>query len=81
MKVSVLFFAAARELAGHEQVELVLPPDSRVLDVRQRLAAELPRLAPLLQRCKLAVNDDFTTDDQPLHPQARIAVLPPVGGG
>jgi molybdopterin converting factor subunit 1 len=81
MRVSVHFFAAARELAGREQMELEIPVGCRVADLRQQLALEVPRLAALLERCRLALNDDFATDDQPVPAAARLAVLPPVGGG
>ena len=40
-----------------------------------------PVIADLLPRCAVAVNHEYATDDQPLHPGDEVAIIPPVSGG
>jgi len=50
-------------------------------DLRRRLAQDHPRLAALLERSALAVNEDFADEEVTITPDAEIALLPPVSGG
>ena len=79
--MKVRLFARARELAGADHIDVVLPVGATVSDLRQRLAQEFPALAALLQRSAIAVNDEFADDATPLPPDAEVALLPPVSGG
>jgi molybdopterin converting factor subunit 1 len=81
MILYVRLFARARDLAGADTLTVELAPGSTVADLRRRLAALHPALAPLLERSALAVEHEFATADQPLKPEAEVALLPPVSGG
>jgi molybdopterin converting factor subunit 1 len=81
MTYRVRLFARARDLAGADTVQVNLPGLATVADLRQRLKAEIPPLAPLLDRCAIAVDGDFAEDNWPLRKGAEIALLPPVSGG
>jgi len=77
----VKLFARARDLAGAAEVAVDLPDAATVADLRRRLAADRPALAGLLQRCAVAVDNEFADSDTPLSPTAEVALLPPVSGG
>ena len=81
MTVTVRLFARARDLAGAAVVTVDLPPGATAADLRRRLAADHPALAPLLEHSALAVENEFAGDDRILPPHAEIALLPPVSGG
>ena len=81
MTLQVRLFARAKDLAGADVVEVVLPERATVADLRRRLLAYHPRLEPLLARSAFAVNDEFADDACNLSPDAEIALLPPVSGG
>lgn len=81
MTVRVLFFALARELAGRDDVEVEMPDGATVADLRRRLAEEHTRLAKLLPRCMIAVNQQYSADTSVIPPGAEIACIPPVSGG
>jgi molybdopterin converting factor subunit 1 len=81
MTVQVRLFARAKDLAGAEAVAVDLPAGATVADLRRRLAADHPALAGLLQRCAVAVNDEFADDALTLPLTAEVALLPPVSGG
>ncbi len=80
MSVRILFFAAAREAAGASREELS-GPLATVADLRAALAARHPALAPLLPRCRIAVDEEFAADDAPVPDGSEVALVPPVAGG
>jgi molybdopterin converting factor subunit 1 len=81
MTARVLLFAAARQLAGREVVELELADGATVHQLRTALAAEVPALAPLLPHLMFAINTDYAGDDAVIPAAAEIACIPPVSGG
>jgi molybdopterin converting factor subunit 1 len=81
MKVHVRLFARAKDLVGAEDVNLALPDESRVSDLRRRLAEAHPALTGLLERSAIAVDNEFADDELVLSAGAEIALLPPVSGG
>jgi molybdopterin synthase catalytic subunit len=80
MPVTVLYFAAAREAAGTPREALAAPP-ATVGDLRAALVAAHPRLARILPRCRIAVDQAFADDAATVRDGAEIAVVPPVAGG
>jgi molybdopterin converting factor subunit 1 len=78
--VTVLYFAVAREASGMESESLASWP-ATVGEFRGALAARHPALARVLHRCRLAVNQEFAQDGDPVPDGAEVAVIPPVSGG
>jgi MoaE-MoaD fusion protein len=80
--VQVHYFAAARDLAGcaTQRIALAAPSISQA-ELREQLAALHPRLAPLLPRMRLAINDELHAPSEAVRAGDEIAVLPPVAGG
>jgi molybdopterin converting factor subunit 1 len=81
MIVRVRLFARARDLAGSDVLRVELPDGAAVAELRRRLAAEHPALAPLLERSAIAVENELAGDSLILSSEAEIALLPPVSGG
>jgi molybdopterin converting factor subunit 1 len=79
--VRVLFFAAARDIAGSAELVVDVPAIPTVGMLRKTLAIQLPALKPLLVRSAIAVNQDFAGDDHVLQFHDEVAVIPPVSGG
>ena len=76
--VTVRLFAQMRDLFGGESVAV----EARtVLGLRLALIALHPAAAPLLTRCRVAVNLAFVDDDHAMTPADEVAVIPPVSGG
>jgi MoaE-MoaD fusion protein len=76
MVVHVRLFAALRERAGSDRLELELPDGALVADA---LAAvdDLARDLPLV----LAVNREYAAPEDRLSPGDELALIPPVSGG
>jgi molybdopterin converting factor subunit 1 len=81
MTVQVRLFARARDLAGADFLAVELPVDATVGDLRRRLAHDRPALAGLLERCAIAVNNEFAEPSHMLVQGVEVALLPPVSGG
>lgn len=81
MKVRVRLFAALREIAGEEEVELDLPAGTTVSGVWDELVRKEQRLAPYAGSINYAVNRDFVRRETEVAAGDEIAFLPPVSGG
>lgn len=81
MRVQVLFFAKARDLAGGPSRELTLKDGATVADLRRALGDAIPALNPLLPRLHVAINNDYAADSDTVPQDAEIACFPPVSGG
>lgn len=81
MKVEVLFFGMARDVAGcgHERAEL--PEGSSVGVLRRRYDERFPRLAAMAGSLLLAVNQEIAEPSHILREGDEVAFLPPVSGG
>lgn len=80
MRIRTLFFATYRDLAGVDELELVLPPGSTAADlvVRLRGTGALSRLPP---EPAVAVNEEWAPLSTALSDGDDVALLPPVAGG
>jgi MoaE-MoaD fusion protein len=82
MKVHMVYFAAARELAACSDEVLEHPADSLSLDrFVSWLGDRKPRLAPYLARMRFARNEEFASADTLVRDGDEVSVLPPVAGG
>lgn len=80
-KIAVRCFAALREAAGTDVLEVTLPERADVWALRQALLREHPSLKALLPSTAVAVNQRLVGDDAMLEAEDEVALLPPVSGG
>ncbi|HEV3146643.1 MAG TPA: MoaD/ThiS family protein [Gemmataceae bacterium] len=81
MMIEVQLFARARDLAGRDMVAVELPAGATVADLRAAIRAACPALEGLLARSRLAVGNDFVSEETRLTAGASVALIPPVSGG
>jgi molybdopterin converting factor small subunit len=81
MRINVKLFAAAREIAGGEAINIDLPSTATVADLREALMEVLAPARELLARSMFSINCEYAANDSPLRPDAEIACIPPVSGG
>jgi molybdopterin converting factor subunit 1 len=79
MKITVLFFAGAREKLGAGKLERELPEGATL----QALIDTLYRAYPQLEgfKVKFAVNAAYAQAETLLRDGDQVACIPPVGGG
>jgi molybdopterin converting factor subunit 1 len=76
MLVRVRLFAALRERAGSDELELELPEGACVADALERMAALCRDLSVVM-----AVNREYARADTVLRAGDELALIPPVSGG
>jgi molybdopterin synthase catalytic subunit len=81
MRVTVLYFAAARERAGLRSEELELPAGAKARDALRAACAAHPQLPAIAEKLRLAIDQEFASLDAPLRDGAEVALIPPVAGG
>jgi molybdopterin converting factor subunit 1 len=81
VKLRVKLFAGARQLAGAEEVEVEVPDEATVGQVREALIATCPPLATLAARAAMAVDRQYAADASRIQAGAELALIPPVSGG
>jgi len=81
VRVQVLFFGAARDSAGHEQIELELDGASRAADAFERVLVLYPGLRRFGRSLLFAVNQEYANADREIKDGDELAVFPPVSGG
>lgn len=81
MSIHVKLFAAARELAGVDEITVDVAVPTTVANVREALAAAAPVVAPLLGHAVFAVNQEYAADTHAVLDGDEVALIPPVSGG
>jgi molybdopterin synthase catalytic subunit len=76
MVVRVRLFAALRERAGSDEIELELPEGAVVSDALERMTSVIGDINAVL-----AVNREYAPADTALHQYDELALIPPVSGG
>ena len=81
IKVRVLFFGAARDAVGQEQVEVDLESPINAVRARAHLLARYPSLQRFGNSLLFAVNQQYAENDREIREGDELAVFPPVSGG
>ncbi len=81
MNVQVKLFAVASQVTGQEVVDVPLPDDAVVADLRDSISQHYPALAALMPHIMIAVNAEYAADDTRIRANDEIACIPPVSGG
>jgi molybdopterin synthase sulfur carrier subunit len=82
IRISVRYFAAARDAAGSDSEQLTVRAGTTVGELADSLGGRSEKLARVLTRCSFLCDSVAVRDHaQPLRAGATIDVLPPFAGG
>jgi molybdopterin synthase catalytic subunit len=81
MRVTILYFAAARERAGVPSEPLDLPDGATAGQALALACQRHPALQAVADKLRLAVDEDFVQPGRKLRDGCEIALIPPVSGG
>lgn len=79
--VRVLFFGAARDHAGRDEVELTLRAPASAAAAFEEILSLYPALRRFGRSLLFAVNQEYARPDAPVQAGDELAVFPPVSGG
>ena len=82
MKVTVLYFAAVRDLVATDEEQLELPSAvTTIASLAAHLATVHPELEGRLGYVRFARNEEFAANADALADGDTVALIPPVAGG
>lgn len=81
MRLTILYFAHLPERAGTREEARDVPPGTSAGGLRALVEGFHPGLKGMLGTCRIAVEEEFAADDQPLREGQTVAFIPPVSGG
>jgi molybdopterin converting factor subunit 1 len=81
MKVRVLYFAGAREIASKREEYISLKDGATVGELADEIRAGNPGLAKIMGSLRLSVNLELADSGEELRDGDEVGVLPPVAGG
>ena len=79
--VRVLFFGAARDAVGSDEIEFKTHSPINAAETRAQLVAAYPALQRFGKSLLLAVNQQYAENDREIQEGDELAVFPPVSGG
>jgi molybdopterin synthase catalytic subunit len=80
--VRVLFFGAAREIAGHDEVSLTLGAPASAESAFEEILSSYPELRRFGRSLLFAVNQEYVRgEEQEVREGDELAIFPPVSGG
>ena len=80
MQVNILAFGIAKDIVKGSKLQLELPADATVSDLKQHLCARFPDFEQLAS-LRVAVNSEYADNSHQLGEQDEIVLIPPVSGG
>ena len=79
--IKVLFFATLRDRAGTKSVDLEIPAETTVQDLKKLVVESYPGLKETMDTVVISVNREFAFDESLVPENAEVAMFPPVSGG
>ena len=79
--VRVLFFGAARDVTGHEDIDVALNAPANTESARTQILSRYPDLQRFGNSLLFAVNQEYAQPEREIHDGDELALFPPVSGG
>jgi len=79
--VKILFFGAARDAVGGDEILFELPGSVTAVKAREAILAKYPDLARFGNSLLFAVNQQYAEPDLQINAGDELAIFPPVSGG
>ena len=80
-RIKLLFFATLRDRAGTRSMDLEVPVEMTILQLKEKLGTDYPNLKESMKSVLITINREYAFDEAVVPPSAEIALFPPVSGG
>jgi molybdopterin converting factor small subunit len=81
IKITVKLFYNLKERAGTDQINLEIPAQSTILDLKLLLIGKYPALESHLNNIMILINQKIALDEDQISEGAQVSFLTPIGGG
>ncbi|MBL8101489.1 MAG: molybdopterin converting factor subunit 1 [Anaerolineales bacterium] len=79
--IKLLFFATIRDRAGTKSLEMDIPANMTIQDLKDRLSTDYPNLKDSMKSVLITINREYAFDEAVVPANAEIGMFPPVSGG
>ena len=79
--VKLLFFATLRDRAGTKSMELDIPADLTIYELKEKISNEFPNLKESMSSVLITINREYAFDEAVIPQNAELAMFPPLSGG
>lgn len=80
-RIKVLFFATLRDRAGIKSIDLEIPAETTVQDLKSIVVDAYPGLKDTMDSVVISINREFAFDESLVPENSEVAMFPPVSGG
>ena len=80
-RIKLLFFATIKDRAGTKSMDLDIPVDMTIQQLKDKLGTEYPNLKDSLKAVLMTINREYAFNEAVIPQNAEIALFPPVSGG
>lgn len=80
-RIKLLFFATIRDRAGMKSLELDIPADITILQLKEKIGVDYPNLKESMKSVLITIDREYAFDEAVIPLNAEIALFPPVSGG
>ena len=79
--IKLLFFATIKDRAGTKSMDLDVPADMTIQQLKEKLSTDYPNLKDSLKAVLISINREYAFNEEVIPLNAEIALFPPVSGG
>jgi molybdopterin converting factor subunit 1 len=79
--MTIKLFATLKDRAGANEIQLATTNPLTVRELRTLVSQQHPRLAELVARSVVSVNQEFAFNEDVVQASDEVAIFPPVSGG
>lgn len=79
--IKLLFFATIRDRAGMKSLELDIPTDLTIIQLKEKIGVDYPNLKESMKSVLITIDREYAFDEAVIPLNAEIALFPPVSGG
>jgi molybdopterin converting factor subunit 1 len=80
-KIKLLFFATIRDRIGARTLELDIPIEMTIKDLKDKLSIDYPNIKEHMKSVLVTINREYAFDESVVPQDAEIGMFPPVSGG
>lgn len=80
-RIKILFFATIKDRAGTKSMDLDIPVDMTIQQLKEKLGTEYPNLSESLKSVLMTINREYAFNEAIIPVNAEVALFPPVSGG
>ena len=80
-RVKLLFFATIRERMGMKSLDLEVPAELTIQELKHQLSEEYPKVKESMKSVLITINREYAFDEAVIPLNAEIGMFPPVSGG